>query len=132
MLNAQSPWVLIENTTADEFLCEMLKLGVPLETSLVGVFDTEGRGSRRNIDLPLHRDGDYSIAYKGKIDIVGLYCVKENNLAVTIIESGGERKALRLKRNQALIFDNNRCRHGREGDVADRVLLRVWVKSHSI
>lgn len=132
MLSAQHSWVLIENTSADNFICEMLKLGTPLETSLVGAFDTKGRGSRRNIDLPLHRDGDYSTAYKGKIDIVGLYCIKENNLAMTIIESGDECNTLVLKRNQALIFDNNRCRHGRKGDVTNRILLRVWVKSHSI
>ena len=132
MLNAQRTWVLIENTTADDFICEMLKLGVPLETSLVGAFDTEGRGSRRNIDLPLHKDGDYSTAYKGKIDIVGLYCIKENNSAKTIIESNGTCNTFALKRNQALIFDNNICRHGRKGDVSGRVLLRVWVSRHSV
>ena len=47
---------IIENTTADDFLLEMLRLGKPIECSLVGVFD-EGsgkRGSRREIDLPLH------------------------------------------------------------------------------
>ena len=86
---------IIDNTTADAFRLEILRLGKPIECSLVGVFD-EGsgkRGSRREIDLPLHRDGDYSIAkaIEHSIDWVGLYCIREGE-AMTLIEDKGEVK----------------------------------------
>ena len=122
---------VIDNITADNFILEMLSLGKPIELSLVGAFD-EGsgtRGSRRDIDLPLHRDGDYSkdMASKHSIDYVGLYCVKEGE-AKTIVEDNNEIVELNLKKGQALIFDNKLCRHGRVGSVGDRVLLRAWVE----
>jgi len=123
---------LISNTTADNFLLEMLKLGKPIETSLVGAFDKQGRGSRRDIDLPLHRDGDYSIAkaIEHSIDWVGLYCIREGE-AMTLIEDGYEVKEINLKKGQAIIFDNRICRHGRKGRVGDRLLLRVWIEDET-
>jgi len=123
---------IIENTTADDFLLEMLKLGKPIETSLVGVFDKQGRGSRRDIDLPLHRDGDYSVAtaIKHSIDWVGLYCIKGGK-ATTLIEDNGKLKEFNLQEGQAIILDNKLCRHGRKGKVGDRLLLRVWIENES-
>jgi len=110
----------------------MLKLGKPIETSLVGAFDKQGRGSRRDIDLPLHRDGDYSIAkaIEHSIDWVGLYCIREGE-AMTLIEDGYEVKEINLKKGQAIIFDNRICRHGRKGRVGDRLLLRVWIEDET-
>ena len=98
------------------------------------VFD-EGsgkRGSRRENDLPLHRDGDYSIAkaIEHSIDWVGLYCIREGE-AMTLIEDKGEVKEINLKKGQAIIFDNKLCRHGRRGRVGDRLLLRVWIEDET-
>lgn len=122
----------IENTSADQFILEMLKLGKPIETSLVGVFDNEGRGSRRDVDLPLHRDGDYSkdIAAKHSIDYVGLYCIKGGE-SKTILEVDGQEIELTLKERQAIIMNNKNIRHARKGPVGDRLLLRVWIEKES-
>lgn len=117
-----------KKTSLEEFIFKMLSYGKPLETSLVGAFDDEGRGSRRDIDLPLHRDGDYSTEFKDKIDYVGLYCLRGGD-AETIIEFENKVKKIRLKPKEAIIFNNKLCRHGREGIVGDRVLLRVWISS---
>lgn len=119
----------IENTTADNFILEMLKLGKPIETSLVGVFDNEGRGSRCDVDLPLHRDGDYSkeIAAKHSIDYVGLYCIRSGE-SKTILEVDGQEIELTLKERQAIIMNNKNIRHARRGTVGDRILLRVWIE----
>ena len=109
----------------------MLTFGIPLEVSLVGAFDDTGRGSRRDIDLPLHRDGDYSPGFRGKIDIVGLYCIKPG-IATTLVEyPGGRIESWVLEKNQAIIFDNKQCRHARYGPVGDRILLRVWISKKS-
>ena len=120
---------LIDNTTADKFILEMLKLGKPIETSLVGVFDTEGRGSKRDIDLPFHRDGDYSkdIAAKHSIDYVGLYCIKGGE-SKTLLEVDGKEIELVLKEGQAVIINNKNIRHARKVPVGDRLLLRVWIE----
>jgi len=120
---------LVEDTTADQFIIDMLKLGKPIETSLVGVFDSEGRGSRRDVDLPLHRDGDYSkdIAAKHSIDYVGLYCIKGGE-SKTILEVDGQEIELTLKERQAIIMNNKNIRHARKGPVGDRLLLRVWIE----
>src|SRR4051812_2666338 len=80
----------VERMTADDFILGMLALGTPIEMSVVGSFDdaaTAGRGSRRDMDLPLHRDGVYSAKLaeaqgghyveRPNIDVVGLYCVRE-------------------------------------------------------
>ena len=122
----------VENTTADNFILDMLKLGKPIETSLVGVFDSEGRGSRRDVDLPLHRDGDYSkdIAAKHSIDYVGLYCIKGGE-SKTIVEVGEQQIELTLKEGQAIIMNNKNVRHARKGPVGDRLLLRVWIEKES-
>lgn len=120
---------LYENTTADNFILEMLKLGKPIETSLVGVFDSEGRGSRRDVDLPFHRDGDYSkeVASKHSIDYVGLYCIKGGE-SKTLLEVEGKEIELTLKEGQAIIINNKNIRHARKGPVGDRLLLRVWIE----
>ena len=129
MKKIDKPWILIEKTTADEFLLNMTQCGNPIETSLVGAFDKKGRGSRRDVDLPLHRDGDYStkVAEKHSIDYVGLYCIRAGE-AKTVIEHEGELTEFVLKPGQALIFDNKACRHARFGPVGDRLLIRVWVE----
>lgn len=118
-----------ENITADNFILEMLKLGKPIETSLVGVFDSEGRGSRRDVDLPFHRDGDYSkdIATKHSIDYVGLYCIRGGD-SKTLLEVDGQEIELTLKEGQAIIMNNRNIRHARKGPVGDRLLLRVWIE----
>ena len=120
---------LYENITADNFILEMLKLGKPIETSLVGVFDSEGRGSRRDVDLPFHRDGDYSkeIAAKHSIDYVGLYCIKGGE-SKTLLEVEGKEIELTLKEGQAIIINNKNIRHARKGSVGDRLLLRIWIE----
>ena len=129
MLTKDKPWILVDNLTADSFILKMLEFGTPLETSIVGVFDDSGRGSRRDIPLPMHRDGDYSTDYKDKIDIVGLYCIREGT-ASTLVEHNDEITAVTLKNGQALIFDNKVCRHAREGSVGDRLLMRLWISKN--
>lgn len=125
-------YYVYENITADNFILEMLKLGKPIETSLVGVFDNEGRGSRRDIDLPFHRDGDYSkeIASKNSIDYVGLYCIKGGE-SKTLLEVEGKEVELTLKQGQAIIMNNKNIRHARKGPVGDRLLLRIWIEKES-
>jgi hypothetical protein len=125
-------YYVYENITADNFILEMLKLGKPIETSLVGVFDNEGRGSRRDVDLPFHRDGDYSkeIASKHSIDYVGLYCIKGGE-SKTLLEVEGKEVELTLKQGQAIIMNNKNIRHARKGPVGDRLLLRIWIEKES-
>jgi len=125
-------YYVYENITADNFILEMLKLGKPIETSLVGVFDNEGRGSRRDVDLPFHRDGDYSkeIASKNSIDYVGLYCIKGGE-SKTLLEVEGKEVELTLKQGQAIIMNNKNIRHARKGPVGDRLLLRIWIEKES-
>ena len=129
-------------STLEEFILGMLALGKPLETSIVGVFDEDehGRGSRRDIELPLHRDGEYSQALaevqggtyvaKEGIDIVGLYCIQEGTEACyTVLEwPNNFRAEVDLKKGEALVFDNHNLVHGRKGPVGDRLLLRMWIK----
>lgn len=121
--------------TSDEFLLQMIDLGEPEEITLVGAFKDHGRGSAQDVELPLHHDGDYSarkaaeagIPFNKKVDIVGLYCIRPGN-AITNLAWGDERKDIVLRKGEAIIFDNRRCLHGRQGEVGDRILLRVWVK----
>ena len=135
MISENNPWELIPETNADEFLRYVLTLGRPSETSIVGSFGSEGRGSTQDMDLPLHFDGDYSArkaAEKGlqfdkKIDILALYCIKGGDTA-TNLEWNGNYASIVLKDRQALIVDNKLCRHGRTGAVGDRLLLRVWIE----
>lgn len=126
-------WQLLRGISFLEFVEEMLVLGKPLETSLVGVFDVEGRGSRRDIELPMHRDGEYSGAHGGSINAeaikyVGLYCLREGNEpCLTLVHYHGSEHEIDLKRSDALILDNNRVTHGRRGVVGARLLIRMWV-----
>ena len=120
-------WKLFDNITANQFILEAISYGRPVEVSLVGAFDSVGRGSRRDIELPLHRDGDYSTDYKDKIDYVCLFCVKPSE-AITLIDDGDTMHELCLVQNQGLIIDNRICLHGRRGTVGDRILLRLWIE----
>ena len=125
-------FVFIPETTADQFILEMLKLGKPIELSLVGVFENEGRGSKRDIELPFHRDGDYSkdIAEKHSIDYVGLYCIKGGETETVIkIEATGEEHSIVLKEGQAVVMNNKTVLHARKGNVGDRLLMRVWIEA---
>lgn len=121
--------VLVYNN-ADEFLKDMISLGKPLETSLVGSFDKEGRGSRKDCELPFHRDGDYTTEYKDMVDIVALYCIKSGKTETLIELSNGDIKSIILQKGECLLINNKRCRHSRRGRVGDRLLLRVWIKEH--
>ena len=125
-------FLFIPETTADQFILEMLKLGKPIELSLVGVFEKEGRGSKRDIELPFHRDGDYSkdIAEKHSIDYVGLYCIKGGETETVIkIEATGEEHSIVLKEGQAVVMNNKAVLHARKGNVGDRLLMRVWIEA---
>ncbi len=134
-LSEKRPWILMPAFTADQFLLHMISLGEPEEVTLVGVFGDRGRGSRQDVELPLHRDGEYSarkaaeagLPFDKQVDIVGLYCIRESS-TITSLAWGSESLDINLKQGQALIFDNNLCLHGRKGEVGDRILLRVWVK----
>jgi hypothetical protein len=130
-------WYII-SCTLEEFILGMLRLGHPLEMSLVGDFDKTGRGSRRDIDLPLHQDGKYSeeltkaqggfYIEKTDIDVVGLYCIKDDPSVkcITIVDDA----EVELKKGQALIFNNRNVFHGRKGHVGNRLLLRFWIKNY--
>ena len=125
----------IRKSTLEEFVLGMLSLGYPLEVSLVGNFDTEGRGSRRDINLPLHRDGEYSqklaekqggqYVEKKNIHIVGLYCIREGGGVCKTLVDDDE---VELKQGEGLVFDNQKVLHGRKGEVGNRILLRFWVQ----
>jgi len=137
-LSPENPWAFISKTNADDFLKEVLKLGKPTEVSIVGAFGKEGRGSTQDMDLPLHFDGDYSarkaaekgLTFDKKIDILALYCLKGGD-SVTLLEWNGNTASIILQTGQALIIDNKICRHGRSGQVGDRMLLRVWIERNN-
>tara|TARA_Y100001980_G_C14517156_1_gene292462 strand:+ start:973 stop:1383 length:411 start_codon:yes stop_codon:yes gene_type:complete len=124
-------WYTLNDVSCNEFVLHMLSLGKPVEVTLVGAFESEGRGSQRDIELPFHRDGDYSKKkdkmFNKNVDIVGLYCIKGGN-AKTLIKVDEVITELVLEENQGLVFDNMRCLHGRKGIVGDRVLLRIWIE----
>lgn len=134
MLTEERPWNLLTDITSDEFILRMLELGRPIETTLVGVFDKEGRGSRQDIELPLHKDGEYSArkaaeegrTFTKQVDYVGLYCLRGGN-TITLLEHNNQLYEIALEPGEALVFDNRVCRHGRRGQVGDRVLLRLWI-----
>jgi|SRR5579872_5924567 len=138
MLRLPNPWYLIK-TTADEFLTGIITLGHPLDVSLVGVFNDSKRGSRQDIELPFHRDGEYSKALAQAqggyytepkdIDIVGLYCLKQGiQECFTSIKYQDYITDINIQQGEALIFDNKQVEHARKGSVGDRLLLRVWIK----
>jgi hypothetical protein len=138
MVNYKLPdsFYTIDNSSLEEFIFGMLQLGKPLDISIVGVFDEgPGRGSRRDVDLPLHQDGIYSQALADSqggeyieqpgIDIVGLYCLREGDTeCLTLIDN----TEINLKKGQALIFDNQKVSHGRKGQVGNRILIRIWIQ----
>lgn len=121
-------WTKKSFVSADEFLKEVLLLGNPLEVSLVGSFDKEGRGSRLDCELPFHRDGDYTTKYKDKISWVCLYCIRSGEAKTLIKLSDGKVDEISLKEGDAVIINNKKCLHSREGKVGDRLLLRVWIE----
>lgn len=128
METKKSSWEIFNNISAEDFIMKAISYGNPIETSLVGAFDPEGKGSRRDMELPLHRDGDYTTEFKNKIDYVCLYCVNPGD-AVTIIKDEYDViHRINLKKNEGIIIDNKLCLHAREGLVRDRVLLRIWIK----
>ena len=121
-------WLFIQNISIENFILKMLNYGPPIETSIVGAFTNTGRGSKRDIPLPLHKDGDYSTKYKNKIKYVGLFCLVENlDTRTLILDSNKNLSEIRLKKHQAIIIDNEFCLHGRKGPVGNRLLLRMWV-----
>lgn len=136
-------WVVRE-MSCDDFLLEMLSLGKPIETSLVGVFETGSkiRGSLKETELPLHRDGEYSAMLaeaqggtyveREGINYVGIYCFRDDIPdCFTILEHLYEGELvthkIQLVKGEALIFDNRIVRHGRTGLVGKRLCLRVWI-----
>lgn len=129
-----APYYRVLETTLDEFVLGMLALGTPIETSIVGVFTDKGRGSQRDIELPLHKDGVYSKALaeaqggtyveRRNIDVVGMYCIREGEGQCLTLIGDAE---IELKQGQALVFDNTKVEHGRKGAVGSRILLRMWI-----
>ena len=125
----------LNNLTCNEFIMHMLTFGKPIEVSIVGSFEAEGRGSHRDIELPFHRDGEYSAklakknneTFNKKVDLVGLYCIKEGE-AKTLIKYKENISKINLKNNQGVVFDNKECLHSRQGKVGDRILLRIWIE----
>ncbi len=134
-LRDPDPWYVV-TLTLEEFVLGMVALGTPLDTSLVGAFDDKGLGSRRDVDMPLHRDGEPSpdlekvqgggyVSVPGGIDVVGLYCVRGSpGRCITLIDDA----EVELQPGQALVFDNRKVLHGRRGPVGGRILMRVWIK----
>ena len=121
---------IYENLTLEEFIVESLKYGKPIFTSLVGVFDTKGLGHRRDIELPFHKDGDYSpeITAQHSIDYVSMYCIKDGEVTTMFEFDDGTSMEMIINKGQGIIFDNQRCRHARKGKVGDRLLLRLWIE----
>lgn len=138
-LTTQS-WCLINNLSLSGFVLSMLdRFGTPVETLLVGAFHNEGRGAQRDMELDMHQDGirDPTLARRQggsyvehpDVDIVGFYCLREDKDCTTFVqEIGGDTiHSIKLKTGGALILDNRRVRHGRKGEVNDRVLFRIWM-----
>jgi len=128
--------------TLNDFIFEMLKLGNPLETSLVGVFKNTGRGSSTSMELDWHQDGAYSkrkAEENGQSfdlwpDYIGLYCLKESLQTVTSIKNLDLtiQKDLILTNNSCLILDNNKFLHKRNSVIDfDRLLFRIWIRKHA-
>lgn len=138
----RQPWQIL-TLSADDFLIGMTELGTPQEIQMVGSFaddpnDPTVRTAHRDTDLPLHRDGIYTEAIaamqggtyveKPNVDIVGMYCVRDNNHpCFTTISVDGESvdHTIDLFPGQALVWDN-RLWHGRRGAVGSRLLVRFW------
>ena len=125
-----SYYKIYENLTAEQFIFESLKFGKPVFTSLIGVFDTKGLGHRREMELDYHKDGDYSpeITAEYNIDYVSMYCLRDGEVTTMFKFDDGSSAEFVLKKGQAIIFDNQRCKHARKGKVGDRLLLRLWIE----
>ena len=140
ILTIPNPWYLLSNISIEDFIFGMLELGKPIDVNLVGVFEDTGRGSLRDVELPLHRDGEYSeklakaqggtYVEAKDVDIVGMYCLKSSD-CVTLIEDKEMKyhplQRIILEKNQCLVWDNKVVRHGRQGKVGDRLILRIWI-----
>lgn len=143
MIDSKYPWQVL-TLSVEDFLIDMSELGTIQEIQLVGSFapaeDRSVRTAHRDIDLPFHRDGIYtkSIAdmqdgmyvEKPNVDIVGMYCLRDNDApCYTILaeDEAGENvvTTVDLKAGQALVWDN-RLWHGRRGAVGKRMLIRFW------
>ena len=120
-------WEFFPDLSIDQFIDQALSYGKLIETSLVGSFQNSGRGSKRDIPLPLHRDGDYSTSYKDKIDYIALYCIRPGP-AYTLVEFENKVHQIKLMKSNSIIINNKICRHGRSGSVRDRLLLRLWIQ----
>ena len=128
----------------EQFVDTMLGLGPFIEMSIVSPVNTEGRGSLRDIPLPIHRDGEYSgqlAAAQGDtyverpgIRYVGMYGIREGEYPCgTTVEFSGQTKTIYLKAGQALILDNQRVLHGRLGKAGpSRLLIRMWIGEENI
>ncbi len=143
VVKVPEPCYMLVNRTLDRFILGMLKLGKPVETLLVGAFNTEGRGAQRDMNLVLHRDGEYDeqlakdqgdmyVEHSCGVDYVGFYCIKESLDCNTIIQVDGEEEFHEViqRKGEALIFDNRKIKHGRVGPVGDRLLLRMWIEEN--
>ena len=110
----EHPWHVVRGFDLGAFVLAMIDtFGRPVETLLVGAFNDEG------VENP-------------DVDVVGMYCLRENRECVTRIVRtdvgpGATTHEVVLGTGSALLFDNRRVRHGRVGPVGDRVLMRVWM-----
>ena len=132
----------------EEFSLGMLRFGIPVESVFVGAYDDHARGARRDMELPYHRDGEYSrrlALQQGNhyveipdVTLVGFYCLVDNPATETLLiateapadsvrDDAVPDETVRLRKGQALVFDNKRVVHARRGPVGDRVLFRIWV-----
>lgn len=139
-IDSGSGWTVVRGFSLSEFILAMLdNFGELLETLLVGAFKEEGRGAQRHMILDMHQDGIRSPALERRqgstyvenpdVDVVGMYCIRENPECVTLIQSldTGVIDEVVLRSGEALLFDNRRVNHGRVGPVGARVLFRMWM-----
>lgn len=141
MFQFTEPWS-VSRMSIEEFLIGMSSLGKAQEIQMVGTFgavdDASVRTAHRDVDLPFHRDGIYTKALaemqagsyveKPNVDIVGLYCIRDNDEpCYTTISADGitQIAEVNLTAGEALIMDN-RLWHGRRGQVGKRLLIRFW------
>ena len=140
-IHRPDPWYKEDISSLEAFIFGMLTLGKPIETLLVGAFNDSGRGAQRDMDLVLHRDGEYDeqlakdqgdmyVEHPGGVDFVGFYCLRDNPLCWTLVQENGHDTvhAMVLKKGEALVLDNRRVKHARSGPVGDRLLFRIWIK----
>lgn len=145
MIDITQPWQVLD-LSVEDFLAGMSELGTPQEIQMVGSFaadpnDPTIRTAHRDTDLPPHRDGIYTQAIadmqggmyveKPNVDIVGMYCVRDNDAPCYTVfyedEAGkNELGEEDLRAGQAVIWRNTLW-HGRRGAVGKRLLIRFWV-----